>query len=545
MTSSNEKLIESLSSFAIAPVADPVVHDGHCEEECEECDYQVLALVQNGPKYCKWCNQPSAKEGDHECVVQDAEPASKMLAFDLRRPGDEEFKRSRSNIEPLEECPNCANPYMVDSFCETCNEDPYEPERYAQPKRSPSPDDLSSNDYPPASRVDLKRDIDPLLSLTSMTINDEPIDLSAEAKEKEYWKLKNGAAYGKPVDQSPEALTKFRESVEKEWKVEEERRQLISQKIKDLERQLETGYVKPKEENTPKANPTKFVQDLKGKTKKFAAKNAEFMSWYQMNVNNGDLEKDYLQAINWLVQRFVASGDEEDRNDWELVQEVFEENTRVFRDRVKAKMDELNANVTTTTKAQQASLRFNGFLYLTIMVPTHWFQRLREKGGKIDDKNARKFFDCRKIAPMPHPDETVQLNPELSVTKDKAFAEAYIQYDNVLNKVMHFINGPATKEVIFFNGALIKPLLPTVVTKMMNAQKNGEEAKLDALLAKLCVQLVPSVVVVEFVGDNLDPKTKIMEDRGYHLDKMGWLTTVCESMGILAAQKPAGGSAEK
>lgn len=521
---SNEKLIESLSSFAITPQPSNQQYRNRVGDEFCPCKIHTLhinchTLCECFPFSAQIREQPTFVEN----FVKDFGPMSS-------KPISEQLE----DLKCDEEMPGSGG-YEQALYCQWCDQPSEQEDDHKCIVKSVEDPDVRVGSK---AHIEFKDDCPSLVQVESITINEEPI-------EKEYFKLQVAAPYGKQLpslDTAKETADKFTKSVEERMmaeKAEAARRRLIELKIQELE--LELLHAAPKvessEQSKPKSKTMMYADEIKAKTKQFAGKNAEFMKWYQMNVNNGDVEKDYLQAINWLVQRYVACKTEEERKDWEIVQEVFEENTRIFREKVRVKMDEINKDVTTTSKAREASLRFNGFLYLTIMIPTVWYDKLNAT-TKGDGKAVRKFFDCRKIAPEPHKDETVQLNPELSVVQDKAFAEAYIQYDKVLNRVMNFINGPATTEVVFFNGALIEPLLPNVITKMLNAQKMGEEFKLDSLLSKLCVQLVPHVVVVEFVScDRLDVKKDIMEHRGYHLEKMGWLAATCKSIGILAAHK--------
>lgn len=554
----NEKLIESLSSFAIQPTFTenflkdfgPMANSKpqiSFSEDGTVVDANISKLMtfdlsrpEDDEKATCWhCGEPEvclprvgAKDGGHVCTAQDVDFKNDIQPL-------VKFNGIAFDHGPL--CKECKAKEATTTcgYCDPCDKAYWEIREAAKPygRLSTKPDQVwNGMEWVPDSRPKFgqitKETTIEMFPDSKWAVKTEPDNYMSE---EEVQKLKT----------AKETAAKFSKTVDDEWRAAEEemaRKKLIAAKIKELESLLEPDKA---DEKVPEGKSMMYAEEIKAKTKKFAAKNTEFMNWYGKHVSNADIEKDYLQAINWLSEKFVRAKNDEDRKDWEIVQEVFEENTRVFRDRVKAKLAEINAGVEVSNKPKQESVRFNGFLYLTIQIPDIWFEKLKSKGGKIDDKNARKFFDCRKIAPMPHKDETVQMNPELSVVKDKAFAEAYIQYDGVLNKVMHFINGPATDNIVFFNGALVEPLFPTVISKMQNAKQLGEETKLDAILGKLCVQLVPHVVVVEFVGASLNVQKDIMENRGYHLDKMGWLTTVCKSMGMIAAHKPAGGSAEK
>lgn len=183
-------------------------------------------------------------------------------------------------------------------------------------------------------------------------------------------------------------------------------------------------------------------------------------------------------------------------------------------------------------KKLATEVRFNGFICFFVIIPAQWFEQLRAQRAKIDERNVRKYYDCRKIAIPPHKDETVQLNPELSVVQDKGFANAYLEYENVMAKQMPYINGPSTRELLFFNGMLEFPLVPKVITKLGNVKQMAEAATLDSAMVKVCLQFVPKVLSIEYLPDTFEAKD-VLEDRSFHLARMDMLRQFCQDQGIL------------
>lgn len=282
------------------------------------------------------------------------------------------------------------------------------------------------------------------------------------------------------------------------------------------------------------------AEEIKSRTKLFASRHAEFVRWYGMTVNNEDMDKDELQAKQWLTERILRSPTEESE-DWKLVMEMYEESRMKFREKVRADLEKINAGVYATMDVKKVyqSVCFNGFVYWTIVIPEDWFTQLKNgRKNKIGD-HVIKYYDCRKIAIDPHKDETVQMNPELSTVQDKAFLELFVQYENMLSKQMHFINGPATEQMSFYNGRLEEPMYPTVVSKLSNIKKLAEDAKLDNAMCKVCLQFIPKVMIVEFVPNSEGMGKKVMEDRGYHMQAMTRLTKYCRQQGIKLGQSTA------
>lgn len=282
------------------------------------------------------------------------------------------------------------------------------------------------------------------------------------------------------------------------------------------------------------------AEDMKQKTKLMAKRHAEFVRWYGLHVNNEDMDKDELQAKQWLTERIMRSPTEE-AEDWKLVMEMYEESRASFREKVRKDLEQINSGVHATMDIKKVyqSVCFNGFIYWTVVIPEDWFTQLKDgRKNKIGD-NVIKYYDCRKIAIDPHKDEMVQMNPELSVSQDKMFLETFLQYENVLSKQMHYVNGPMTSQLSFYNGRLETPMFPTVVSKLGNVKKMGEDATLDNAMVKACLQFLPKVMVVEFVPEIEGMAKKVMEDRGYHIGAMSRLTNFCRKQGIPLGQSTA------
>jgi len=115
---------------------------------------------------------------------------------------------------------------------------------------------------------------------------------------------------------------------------------------------------------------------------------------------------------------------------------------------------------------------------------------------------------------------------------------------------MAYINGPCTRDIVFLNGAIEKPMIPIVATKLANIKKMADESVLDNCMLQTCIQFLPVVIYLEFFPDTRTG-LELMKDRGLHLDRIKHIEKFCDDQNMFEKRKlilptiPAGGSAKE
>lgn len=295
-----------------------------------------------------------------------------------------------------------------------------------------------------------------------------------------------------------------------------------------------------------------LAADAMNSTKAMVARHTEFMQWYGKHVNNHDMEQDEKQAREYLTERIMRSKNESEKVDWEMVLEMFEKSMVDFKEKVRKDMAEMNSGVMATMDIKKVykEIRFNGWLCFFVVIPADWFKQMNGAKAKMEKIKISRILDCRKFVIPPHQDEVVQLNPKLAIETDKAFAECWLQYENVLVKSMPYINGPCTKDIVFLNGAIEKPMIPIVATKLANIKKMADESVLDNCMLQTCIQFLPAVIYLEFFPDDRTG-LELMKDRSLHLDRVKRVEKFCDDQNIYESRRAtlstivAGGSAKQ
>lgn len=295
-----------------------------------------------------------------------------------------------------------------------------------------------------------------------------------------------------------------------------------------------------------------LAADAMNNTKAMVARHTEFMQWYGKHVNNNDMEQDEKQAHEYLVERIMRSKNEAEKTDWEMVLEMFEKSMVDFKEKVRKDLAEMNSGVMATMDIKKVykEIRFNGWLMFFVVIPTDWFKQMNGAKAKMEKIKVSRMLDCRKFVIPPHKEEMIQMNPKLAIEKDKAFTECWLQYENLLVKSMPYINGPCTRDIVFLNGAIEKPMVPIVATKLANIKNMADESVLDNCMLQTCIQFLPVVIYLEFFPDDRTG-LELMKDRSLHLDRVKRVEKFCEDQNmyqprtLILPTNSAGGSAKQ
>lgn len=433
----------------------PVVHDGHCEEDCEDCDNSVLKFV--------------TKNAESELPA-----ISSNEDYPSVRPKIREISAGMDDgLEIWAEC-GC-EVTQGESECHNCNS------------------------------VDFKKDMDDLAELSDYKM-------------------------GSSVQQVAEFDAK-KKTIEK--KVE------VAAAIRAVEAKKTAGGM--------------MADAAKSKSKALIDRHVEFVQWCGKHMDDNDVEKQEKQGREFLVQKVLQSKTEEEQEDWTMVLEMFDRSMVDFKEKARAKLADLSDNsapALKTAKQLAAQVRFNGFLVLFIVIPKEWWAGMNGAKAKMAKVKTQRLYDCTGFAIPPHIDETVQMNPILALEKDKAYTECWIQYENVLNKAMPFLNGPCTSDIVILNGMIDKPMKPGMpAARLGNIKKLAEDAKLDNAILQVCLQMLPHVIYLEFLPDTRDGKG-YSEDIALHMDRMKKIEQFCTDHNMFekrlaTLQKAAGGSTKQ
>lgn len=296
-----------------------------------------------------------------------------------------------------------------------------------------------------------------------------------------------------------------------------------------------------------------LAEQAKASTKAMVSRHVEFMKWYGEHVNNDDQEKDEQQARNYLTERIMRAKSEAEQQDWQLVLEMFNKSVVDFKEKVRKQLEEMNSGVMATADIKKVyqEVRFNGWLAFFVVIPADWFRQMNGREAKMAKIEVSKLFDCSKFVMPPHKDETIQMNPQLAVEKDKGFAECWLQYEKLLVESFTYLNGPCTKDIVFLNGAIERPMFPVVATKLSNIKKMADECVLDNCMLQTCIQFLPAVIYLEYFPDDNRTGQQLMKDRGLHLDRVKHIEKFCqerkmfEPRRIIQSSALAGGTAEQ
>lgn len=302
-----------------------------------------------------------------------------------------------------------------------------------------------------------------------------------------------------------------------------------------------------------KTEGTIMAEEAKAKTEAMKNRHIEFMQWCQKNMDDNDAEKQEKQGREYLTMRVMRSTNYEEQGDWELVLEMFNKSMVEFKEKTRKKLAALAANDAPSLKTAvelAAEVRFNGFLAIFVIIPAEWWAGMNGNKAKMAKVKTCRMYDCSTFAIPPHKDETIQMNPSLAIEKDKAYTECWMQYEKTLIKAMPYLNGPCTSDIVFLNGMINKPMMPSMpAAKLGNIKKLAGDSVLDNCLLQLCLQFLPHVIYLEFLP-NTRIGLEVMGDKALHMDRMKKIEDFCTSQNmyekrLALLRKAAGGSTKE
>lgn len=423
----------------------PMVHDGHCEEDCEECDSAVLRYVTNAPNLIETAT-----------ITIDGEPVTRQISAGMDDGLEVWAKCGCEVVDGDSECKNC---------------------RWSGE---------AENEFVMGDSIEKVAEF----------------DAKQEANHK---KVEVAAAI----------------------------------------RAVEKKVAAPSQGSI-------LASEAKAKAGALIDKHVSFMQWCGKHLDETDSEEQERQATEYLVEKIMRSKTEDEKTDWESVYEMFIKANVDFKEKTREKLASLSTNDAPALKTAQqiaTEVRFNGFLAFFVIIPKEWWAGMNGAKAKMAKVKTQRIYDCSQFAIPPHKDEVVQMNPQLAIEKDKAFAECWLQYEKVLNKAMPFLNGPCTSDIVFLNGMISKPMMPGMpAAKLGNVKKMADESKLDNCMIQLCIQFLPHVIYLEFLPDTRDG-SEVMKDKQMHMNRMGFIEQFCTDHNMferrLATLKQAAGGSIK
>lgn len=87
------------------------------------------------------------------------------------------------------------------------------------------------------------------------------------------------------------------------------------------------------------------MDEVRQKSKKMAERHLEFIRWYGKYADDNSIDAAKDKADRWLMQKIFEAKDVEEVDDWRLVDEMFQESTEKFKEKVRVEMEKINSGV--------------------------------------------------------------------------------------------------------------------------------------------------------------------------------------------------------